>query len=672
MFEVASSSGARTVGPAPSSDQTYDPTVPWFAMAQALFVVRRSGASQPGSVMFKVPLATYHAYSRGSTDGAAPSFYDAQKLGTAPDGSNTHTGYRITTLRPGGGTGAPSSIAADPNTGGTIPFNTFANWDARMISWLERPAGASGFDGGGFSAGTLDYCTDLDLHTTPSLLDSVRLLVSAGHDEYWSAEMRNNAEAFIGKGGNVGFFSGNNCFWRTYAADDNGDQYPDALVCDKRLINGSYTGWDGKDIWWRQRPENFLSGASSRNAGSDYPNLNGTGYTIQRSGEWPLAGTGLADGASLGTTDRLVNYETDGAAYSVDASGLLVPTGADGTPSTFRILGSAVLGSNWIPPVPRECIQGSSGCTSPPYAAGALSPYTATMGYYSRVGTVFTAATTDWSRVLVQSGGNVARITSNVVKALVAAPTVQFCADFNADGFADIGFVNPQSRAFYAWLMSGATPSGSSYADLLQVSGWNLTAAADMNGDGRPDLLWYNPSTGQIATWFMNALHVTGGAYVNTSQDIAWTLVSAADFNGDGKTDLIFQNRTTSQMAVWYMNGTSVVSGGFVTPSTAYKLITAVDLTGDGKTDLVFHNTSTGEVVTWLMTTQGINYTSGHILAPRTTQGWLVVGAGNFNVDPASRGQILLQNQTSRQLQLWVLAADGYTVTRTITLSAAF
>jgi hypothetical protein len=637
MFEAADGSGTQTVGP---SVGTYVSSVPWSPMAQALFVVRRAPTEAPAAVLYKVPVATYHAYNRGTPDGLARSFYDQQGLGSVSNGA-PHVGYRITTRRPGGGTGAPVSIGTDPFDTGTTPYNTFAHWDSRMIGWLEA---------NGFPPGSLDYCTDFDLDADAHVLDGTRLLLSAGHDEYWSAAMRDAAEAFVARGGNIAFFSGNNCYWRIYVADD-------AVVCDKRLADGTYTGYDGADIWWRQRPENALTGPASRNGGGDYNTggSGGPGFLIQRSGDWLLANTGLTDGATLGTAGHLVNYEADGVAYNTDAGGLLSPSELDGTPSTFRIQGSALLDTYWTR-LPREL--------------AVTSAYAATMGYYSRVGTVFCAATTDWARVLAQADGAVAQITSNVVNALQTPAQVSCCADFNGDGVADICLVNPTSRALYVWFMTGAGTNSSAYADLMGPVGWNMVAAADMNADGKPDFLWYNPTSGQVSIWFLDGLHVVNGVLIGTTQDPAWALVAAGDLNGDGQPDLIFQNQATGQLLVWYMNGTAVVTSENITPGVADKLIAAVDLTGDGKTDLLFHNPATGQVSVWLMTSWGANYTNGYTLDPNTTSEWLVVGAGNFKVSADSPCQILLQNTVNSQLQLWVLAADGHTVTDTIPISA--
>ena len=73
---------------------------------------------------------------------------------------------------------------------------------------------------GGSRRVPLDFAVNSDLEFRPEILKGYRLVLSVGHDEYWSAPMRDHLEAFIGAGGNVGFFSGNTCFWQVRTEDD--------------------------------------------------------------------------------------------------------------------------------------------------------------------------------------------------------------------------------------------------------------------------------------------------------------------------------------------------------------------------------------------------------------------------------------------------------------------
>ena len=70
----------------------------------------------------------------------------------------------------------------------------FANWEFLFVQWVED----KGIE--------LDYATSLDLHNNPDLLKPYSSYISVGHDEYWSAEMRNHLEDWIAQGGLTSFF----------------------------------------------------------------------------------------------------------------------------------------------------------------------------------------------------------------------------------------------------------------------------------------------------------------------------------------------------------------------------------------------------------------------------------------------------------------------------------
>ena len=61
----------------------------------------------------------------------------------------------------------------------------------------------------------MDYVTDVDLHYSPELLENRTLLVSAGHDEYWTPYERENVINARKAGMNLLFFGANAGYWQT-------------------------------------------------------------------------------------------------------------------------------------------------------------------------------------------------------------------------------------------------------------------------------------------------------------------------------------------------------------------------------------------------------------------------------------------------------------------------
>src|SRR5262249_6028206 len=135
-----------------------------------------------------------------------------------------------------------------------LPLDNFNLWERPFIAWLEH----NGFE--------VEYGTSLDLHADPDFLNNYQLLLSVGHDEYWSKEMRDNVESFIAHGRNVAFFSGNVCWWQVRFENNNR-----TMVCYKDASLDPLTGHDNNRVTvrWRDtpvnRPENQLTGVSFAN-----------------------------------------------------------------------------------------------------------------------------------------------------------------------------------------------------------------------------------------------------------------------------------------------------------------------------------------------------------------------------------------------------------------------
>lgn len=355
---------------------------PAMTTAAALFVIRGRGESK---LLYKIPLATYHAYN--CTGGGC--FY------VDPPLSQTPPGARVSLRRPGGGIGGETWGALD-HYDTSSPRQTFAHWDARFIRWLLRNDYAP------------EFCTDLDLHADPALSSRYRLLLSVGHDEYWTEATRNRIEDFVSGGGNLAFFGANLCWWRIHLVDDGA-----AMICHQGGPHGAL------DHWWPPtgagRPEDALTGVSYRHGGGwwDGPREAG-GFIVQEPDHWVFAGTGLQAGQAFGkdSSPPLVGYECDGAPLqefdAASGRALLSPDAAQcGTPPGFRVLAAGLLGSGWQERPPRETHAADAGI------------HTAVMGVHSRNGTVFTTGTTDWAQVLgTGQDAHIDRITRNVIDRL--------------------------------------------------------------------------------------------------------------------------------------------------------------------------------------------------------------------------------------------------------------
>lgn len=327
----------------------------------ALFVVTPQKPS--AAIAYVVPIATFHAYN--FTGGGC--FYEYPNPHAPP--------WRTVTLRrPGCGIGGISREAPDPYDTRS-PRQAFAHWDAKMLAWLRR----AGF--------AVDCFTDLDLDKRDILVGKsasrlqYRLMVSAGHHEYWSEPMRNRIQDFLKGGGNVAIFSGNTCY-RKISFDDAGTSitkenefWPDSN--EASLLGVSYSHGGG---WWGDRD----------GAGWKRTERSPVGYTVTAPQHWVFSGVKLPSDGVFGAPQRLLGYECDGVVPNV-------------SPANTIILATAQLQGGW---------NNGEGRTA------------AMVIFDSGRGTVFNAATTDWARLLSNPGAesyaSVSRITHNVISKLSA------------------------------------------------------------------------------------------------------------------------------------------------------------------------------------------------------------------------------------------------------------
>jgi hypothetical protein len=338
------------------------------ARSTLFFIVR---SPQPGSsskILLQLATNTYNAYTNWGGH-SLYAYHDRDGL----------QGHRVSFDRP---------ISSQ-----------FENWEGPFIRWAET------------NGIRLEYAANSDLEFHPEILAKYRLVLSVGHDEYWSSPMRDHLEQFIADGGNVAFFSGNTCCWQVRSEDDGR-----SLTCWKQ--NASVDPLFRSDqehllstLWSHHRvgrPENqltgvgFLWGGYHRSHGEmmDGP----ASYEIHRPDHWVLEGTGLGHGDRFGGRDTIVGYECDGCEMRWEG-GLPYPTGRDGTPKNFEIIGTcparwAAGDSHWYERFPKDRIGAS------------------VMGVYQRGGTVFTCGSTDWAHGLKGNDPTVAKITRNILERL--------------------------------------------------------------------------------------------------------------------------------------------------------------------------------------------------------------------------------------------------------------
>lgn len=338
------------------------------AQGTLFFVVRSATPGKSSPILLQLSTNTYNAYTNWGGH-SLYSYHDRDGL----------QGHRVSFDR---------------------PLNSqFGKWEAPFVRWAE----SNGYK--------LEYAVNSDLEFHPEILQHYQLVLSLGHDEYWSSPMRDHLEAFIAQGGNVAFLSGNTCCWQVRSEGDGR-----ALTCWKQayVLDPLFRTGDPKLLstaWSHHlvaRPENELTGVGFLWGGyhrSHGQFMDGSGaFTVHRPDHWLFSGTGLKHGDQFGAKDTIVGYECDGCQIEwVD--GLPHPTCQDGTPESFQILGTcparwAPGDSLWYDRFPKDRVGN------------------AVLGTYTRGGTVVTAGTTDWSHGLRGDDPIVTQITRNILDRL--------------------------------------------------------------------------------------------------------------------------------------------------------------------------------------------------------------------------------------------------------------
>ena len=248
------------------------------------FVVRDD--DRPADIGFQDAIATAEAYNNyGGT-----SVYDFNSSGGRA--------YQVSFDRP---FQYGASLASEQ-------FNNTLSWEYNMTRWME----SQGYD--------VSYYTNLDVSTNSSLLYSQKTFLTAGHDEYWSMQERNNVEKARDNGINLAFFSANTGYWQVRFDTSTSGQanrvmtvYKDSsgLGTNSSLDPIAQTNPTAATTLFRSpqvnRPENALLGVGyTGDTGGDF--YGGFDYVVSNASDPYYANTGLQNGDRL---SKLVGYEWD-------------------------------------------------------------------------------------------------------------------------------------------------------------------------------------------------------------------------------------------------------------------------------------------------------------------------------------------------------------------------
>ncbi|MDA1096473.1 MAG: hypothetical protein O3B84_04365 [Chloroflexi bacterium] len=315
------------------------------AVSQDAFFVVRATASARTSIALLTSTYTWNAYN----DWGGANAYSA--VASAADGEFSP---RLSLMRPwarglvraphgsprfGSRVALPIGAAIRQEwsewafANGYTRFAACAGWakyDGLMARWLER-------DGWQF-----DLITQWDLDRDPDILNGRELVITCGHDEYWTHAGRRRLGSFIESGGHHARFGGNilwqvrsdwerqftECYkFRMYeepqadgpvedrsgAFEAIGIEHPPVTDFGANGCRGIYAGWGG------------LVPRGIR------------GFVVYRPQHWAFSGTDSYYGDVIGSETSLVSYEADGVDYTF-RHGLPYPTGSDGSPEELEIL----------------------------------------------------------------------------------------------------------------------------------------------------------------------------------------------------------------------------------------------------------------------------------------------------------------------------------------------
>ena len=300
-------------------------------MRYAFFVVRNDTSASP--VLVELPLLTYQAYNRW---GGYSLYY-----GQTDSGQYTaaRRAYAVSFDRP------------FDRYGGLAEFSIY---DYPLVSWLERSSYSASYD------------VDVDIGLRPEILQQHKLILVAGHSEYWSTAMRQNIISARDAGVSLAFFGANDIYWHVRLQNSPLGSNR-IVVCYKAASLDPMLATNRSEVTvqWQAKPLNAPS-----------TSILGQAYGGEVSGSAPLV---LAEGSQQFLTGTTLQA---GAMFPELVGGEYDRVDPSNQPSSLIIISAS----------PISCIPLSGVCTDVGTDSADATIYTASSG-----AKVFDAGTFHWS-----------------------------------------------------------------------------------------------------------------------------------------------------------------------------------------------------------------------------------------------------------------------------------
>jgi hypothetical protein len=264
------------------------------------FVVRND--SSHSDVLFKTDDTTWEAYN---DYGGNSLYYGNTASGCGAFGQySCGRAYKVSYNR-------PFNDRSEGPGYGTSNYLFYAEYP--MVRWLE----ANGYN--------VSYNSSVDIERLSSLLTTHKVILSSGHDEYWSGGERAALEGARDAGVNIASFTGNTAFWKTrWENSTDGSNTPyRTLVSYKETVDNKVEDPQDPPTWtgtWRDptfsppadggRPENALLGTIFMvNRGSAAPVISSAFAKLRFWRNTAVAGLTGSQTVTLG--DQTIGYEWD-------------------------------------------------------------------------------------------------------------------------------------------------------------------------------------------------------------------------------------------------------------------------------------------------------------------------------------------------------------------------